>query len=59
MTVTWTFFWADFHDIRRGLHELVGELADVDEAVLKHADVDECAEGGDVRHNAEAFSCRP
>ena len=43
---------ADLHDLARVLDELVGELRDVDEAVLVDADVDERAERGDVGDDA-------
>jgi hypothetical protein len=43
---------ADLHDLRRILHELLGELAHVDEPVVVNADVDERAECGDVRDDA-------
>ena len=36
----------------RVLHEPVGQLADMDETVLMHADIDEGAEGRDVGHGA-------
>ena len=42
----------DFDDFVGVLDEAVGELADVDQAVLVDADVDEGAEGGDVGDDA-------
>ena len=45
-------FLADFDDFRGVADEVVGELADVDEAVLMDADIDEGAEGGDVGDDA-------
>ena len=38
--------------------EVVGELADVDQAVLVDADIDERAEGGDVGDDAGQFHAR-
>ena len=46
---------ADFDDFAGVFDEVVGELADVDEAVLVDADVDEGAEGGDVGDDAGEF----
>ncbi len=43
---------AHLHHLGRVLDELVGQLADVDQAVLVHADVDEGAEGGHVGDDA-------
>ena len=43
---------AGLDDLARILDEAVGQLRDVDEAVLVHADVDERAEVGDVGHDA-------
>ena len=40
------------HDLVRIAHVAVGELRHVHEPVLVHADVDERAEGDDVRHDA-------
>ncbi len=45
-------FLAGLHDLGGVFDEGVGELADVDEAVLVHADVHEGAEGGDVGDDA-------
>src|SRR5690554_3857248 len=39
---------AGLHDFRRVFDEGVGELADVHEAILVNAHIDEGAEGGDV-----------
>src|SRR5262249_13020887 len=39
---------ADLDDLARILHELLGQLRDVDEPVVVDADVDERAERGDV-----------
>ena len=41
-----------FTTSRGSFDEAVGELGDVDQAVLVHADVDEGAEGGDVGDRA-------
>ena len=46
---------ADFDDFAGVLDEVVGELADVDEAVLVDADIDKGAEGGDVGDDAGKF----
>ncbi len=46
---------AHLHNIGGAFHELVAELADVDEAVLVDADVHKRAEGGDIRHDAGQF----
>src|SRR5690606_40742845 len=43
---------AGLHHLARVLHVAVRQRGDVDQAVLVHADVDEGAEGGDVRHHA-------
>jgi hypothetical protein len=43
---------ADFDDLGRIFHELIGQARDVDEAVLVHADVDEGAEGRDIGDSA-------
>ena len=40
------------HHLIRVLDVVVSHLADVHEAVLMHADVDEGAEGGDVGYDA-------
>ena len=45
-------FLADFDDFTRIADELIAELADVDEAVLVDADIDEGTEGGDVGDDA-------
>ena len=42
----------DLHHIRSLFHEAVGELTDMHQAVLMHADVHECPEGGDVGDDA-------
>ena len=49
---------AGLDDLARILDEAIGELRDVDEAVLVHADVDERAEVGDVGDDALEQSCR-
>ena len=41
---------AGFHHLMRILDETVGELADMHQPVLMHADVDKGAEFGDVGH---------
>ena len=43
---------ADLHDLVRVLDVAVGELADVNQSVLVHADIDECAEVGHVGDHA-------
>ena len=43
---------ADAHHVARVLDEAVGQLGDVYEAVLVHADVDERAKVDDVAHRA-------
>ena len=43
---------AGLHHLARVLDEAVGQLGDVHQAVLVHADVDEGAERGDVGHHA-------
>ena len=43
---------ADLHGFVGILDVAVGQFADVHESVLVHADVDECAELGDVGHHA-------
>jgi len=45
----------DFDDFGGIADEVVGELRDVDESVLVDADIDECAEGGDVGDDAGEF----
>ena len=49
---------AGFDDVAGILDEAIGELRDVHEAVLVHADVDERAEVGDVRDDALRAACR-
>ena len=41
-------FLADFDDFIGIVDKVIGELADVDEAILVDADIDEGSEGGDV-----------
>jgi hypothetical protein len=48
-------FLADFDDFGGVSHKWIGELADVDEAVLVDADIDEGTEGGDVGDDAGEF----
>ena len=43
---------AGFDDVARILYEAVGKGGDVDEAVLVDADIDKCAEVGDVGDDA-------
>lgn len=45
-------FLADLEDFTRIAHELIAELANVDEAVLVDADIDKGTEGGDVGDDA-------
>ena len=51
-------FLADLEEFSGVLHEVVADLADVDQSVLMDADVDEGAEGGDIRHDAGEFHAR-
>ena len=46
---------ADFQDFDRVLHKVVGNLADMDEAVLVDADVDESAESSNIGDDAGEF----
>jgi hypothetical protein len=43
---------ADIHDILDALNVLVGDLADVHQAIDAFLDFDECAERGDLRNDA-------
>src|SRR5216683_6536595 len=49
----------DPHHFVGVLDETIGQLADVHQAILVHADVDERAEGGDVGDDARHFHARP
>ena len=46
------YLLVQMHHLVRVFDVMVGHLADVDEAVLMHADVDKSAEGSDVGHDA-------
>ena len=47
-----SYLLVQMHHLVRVFDVMVGHLADVDEAVLMHADVDKSAEGSDVGHDA-------
>ena len=49
---------ADGHHVVRIADELVGQPANVDQAAVVHADVDEAAEIDDVQHGAGQFHVR-
>ena len=46
---------ADFHDLAGIADEVIRKVADVDEAILMHADIHEGPEGGDVGDDAGQF----
>ena len=48
-------FLADFDDFRRIADEVVGQVTDVDEAVLVDSDIDKGSEGSDVGDDAGEF----
>ena len=51
-------FLLHFYDFRRVFDEAVGELADVDQAILVDADIHECAEGRHVGDDTGQFHAR-